>query len=809
MRYSLSSYKIFVTVLLLLMFGKVTAQFINVDAASYTPQQLVEEFLGAKSSSCISISGVKVKGDDLSKGGVISYGYFDKGSSNFDIDKGIILSTGNVMMAQGGNTGLQSEVGVNWFYQDSDLYDILGYSNTNPTSLEFDFISYVSNKVSFEYMFLSEEYDKDKSLAGCGYSDVFAFLIKEQGSTLPYNNIALVPGTNDPVSVVNVRGSGGKYCPPKNEQYFGSFNPQSSSSLSPTNFNGQTKVLTAIANVEIGKPYHIKLVIADQGNPTHDSAVFLKAGSFVGIKDLGNDLIMANGSALCSTGSHEIDASPKPSQGNATNYTWYRNGVVVANGNVPKYTVDNTNAGFYEVEVDLDTGCKLKGQINIELQALPSIGKTNFNNVCDDNLDGNADVILSTYTQQIITNLSYDYGFDIRYFENPPVNMNNPTEKPITSIEFPSASKDIYLWVKPGSCSPTLTKIIYSRNGISSFNNGVSATAFDVCDDKLENKKEIDISSTDYINLLIPAGYDNKLDFYKSRNGANNKNATELINNTKITLDNNNKNPSYFVRFHQTGLCDNVAEIKFNFKQPKKSSILKDTIICKGTTIDLDAGDGFDHAFNLGFSSYKWYKESDSLQTSISNNRYGKNLPAGNYIVELGFNGCVYKQSVKISEPQDLVINNVLIEGSKVTIVASNGIPSYQYFLDGNRQSSNVIENVSRGKHTIEVKDQCGSVLQTFYIVNEKNVITPNDDGVNDFIDYSDILTKINPRFEIYDRNGHLIFKGMPENRFIWNGKFNGRPLPTASYWYILEWNESGNPTRVQNTGWILLKNRN
>lgn len=121
MKYSLSSYKIFVTVLLLLMFGKVTAQFINVDATSYTPQQLVEEFLGVKSSSCISISGVKVKGDDLSKGGVISYGYFDKGSSNFDIDKGIILSTGNVMMAQGGNTGLQSEVGVNWFYQDSDL----------------------------------------------------------------------------------------------------------------------------------------------------------------------------------------------------------------------------------------------------------------------------------------------------------------------------------------------------------------------------------------------------------------------------------------------------------------------------------------------------------------------------------------------------------------------------------------------------------------------------------------------------------------------------------------------------------------
>ena len=332
---------------------------------------------------------------------------------------------------------------------------------------------------------------------------------------------------------------------------------------------------------------------------------------------------------------------------------------------------------------------------------------------------------------------------------------------------------------------------------------------FDVCDDKLENKKEIDISSTDYINLLIPAGYDNKLDFYKSRNGANNKNATELINNTKITLDNNNKNPSYFVRFHQTGLCDNVAEIKFNFKQPKKSSILKDTIICKGTTIDLDAGDGFDPALNLGFNSYKWYKESDPLQTSISNNRYGKNLTAGNYIVELGFNGCVYKQSVKISEPQDLVINNVLIEGNKVTILTANGIPPYFYSLDGSPYQSGNVFTVSKGDHIIEVEDACGSVVQKFSIIGIKNVITPNDDGINDFIDYSDLMTKLDPRFEVYDRNGKVVFRGSPENRYIWNGKSAGRELPTSSYWYLLQWNESSTSQRTQKSGWILLKNRN
>ena len=88
-------------------------------------------------------------------------------------------------------------------------------------------------------------------------------------------------------------------------------------------------------------------------------------------------------------------------------------------------------------------------------------------------------------------------------------------------------------------------------------------------------------------------------------------------------------------------------------------------------------------------------------------------------------------------------------------------------------------------------------------------MITPNDDGANDFIDYSDLMTKLDPRFEVYDRNGKVVFRGSPENRYIWNGKSAGRELPTSSYWYLLQWNESSTSQRTQKSGWILLKNRN
>lgn len=799
MKYSLSSYRFFIIVLLLL-FGRMSAQFITVDNTTYTPQQLVaDKFIGTQNLSCVSISNVTVSGGNLGAGNS-SYGYFNKGTSNLGMNEGIILSTGNILAAPGPKTKpVQSSTASGWT-GDLDLADATGLPMSelsNATFLEFDFKSTLSKKISFRYMFLSEEYYP----GNYKYSDAFAFLIKKKGSTGPYQNIAVVPGTGDPVSVTTINDR-------DNPKYFdgfiGFYSQQNGSNDSATNFNGQTKILTAVAEIDPGEDYHIKLVIADEGknaNSQYDSAVFLEAGSFTGNIDM-IPAIETDDSAIICNGSNVTIQPKNPTtdiNDPGAKYYWYKDSVSL--GLPLNQTSYTTNVpGDYRLEVMLSTGCTLAGNVKVENAPVAVINNSPIM-ICDDDFDGKYVEKLSNFTGQIVTNFNGD--FTVEYYTQSGTKIN-----PDNDFEFTQNPQDITVKVGAFSCTPDnyVLRFYGSQLQMNYPQQPATIPVFDVCDNELTGSKTVILD--DYIGLMTTETLNpSDVKFYDkiSELKADNPSISK-----SQTLSPTQAEKTFYIRIKKPGnYCDNYSSFKLRFKQPKKSSILKDTIICKGTTIDLDAGDGFDPALNLGFNSYKWYKESDSLQTSISNNRYGKNLTAGNYIVELGFNGCVYKQSVKISEPVDLVINNVLIEGSKVTIMASNGIPSYQYFLDGNRQSSNVIENVSRGKHTIEVKDQCGSVLQTFYIVNEKNVITPNDDGVNDFIDYSDILTKINPRFEIYDRNGHLIFKGMPENRFIWNGKFNGRPLPTASYWYILEWNESGNPTRVQNTGWILLKNRN
>lgn len=124
-------------------------------------------------------------------------------------------------------------------------------------------------------------------------------------------------------------------------------------------------------------------------------------------------------------------------------------------------------------------------------------------------------------------------------------------------------------------------------------------------------------------------------------------------------------------------------------------------------------------------------------------------------------------------------------------------------------QSSNVFTNVQRGLNTVYLKDaqNCAVVTKEFLIINLINVITPNSDGKNEVLDYSDLNIKKEVKIEIYDRYGTQVFISQ-KPPYIWNGKINGHVLPTGTYWYILNWVEPDTNVPVSYKGWVLLKNR-
>ena len=157
-------------------------------------------------------------------------------------------------------------------------------------------------------------------------------------------------------------------------------------------------------------------------------------------------------------------------------------------------------------------------------------------------------------------------------------------------------------------------------------------------------------------------------------------------------------------------------------------------------------------------------------------------------------------------------IDNIEITGKTITVIAKGAEKPYQYALDnGSYQDSNVFTNVSPGLHRVYVvsSDNCGPAEKEFSVVEIHNLITPNGDGVNDVLDMSLLRYKTDVKFQIFDRSGRKLFEGDPQNNYIWDGRQGGMVLPTASYWYLMNWKDFENSTPVNYTGWILLKNRN
>lgn len=410
------------------------AQYISVDT-NYDANQLVKDvFFGGVGSSCISVDNASISGYDFGNGNK-SYGYFNKNGSSFEMQEGIILSTGSALQAVGPNNFIQTEKRTDPFAErnwggDPDLIETLNNNSLNSdnilnaTVLEFDFVSLKYSEISFEYMFLSEEY----RTSNCKYSDAFAFLIKKKNTTDPYQNIAVIPGTTTPVSTLTINAA--ENCP-KNVSYFGSFNEEET----PTNFNGQTKTLTAKANVEVGQTYHIKLVIADHGDDTglFDSAVFLKGGSFVGSKDLGQNHLITDGTALCENTIITLDASTP-----GATYTWYKDGLAIPGANSANYVVSEN--GYYEVNID-DSGCQLKGSIRIEFSETPIVSGKKF---CNDNNGAPIPLNLQDLNAQFISN--YKNYFEVKYYSDSAHTDPLPDNFSYTDDTI------IYAQVKSGNC---------------------------------------------------------------------------------------------------------------------------------------------------------------------------------------------------------------------------------------------------------------------------------------------------------------------------------------------------------------------
>lgn len=738
----------------------VSAQYIAIEN-NKTAQELVQNVL--VNSNCANISNSNAIGQN-------SYAYFNAGTSSFPLKEGVILSTSNSQNAIGPYVSNELGGGNASWGGDDDLDETLGIKSINATVLEFDFVPQ-TNFISFNYIFASNEY---QSYFPCEYSDGFAFLIKENIPNAAYKNIAVLPGTNIPVSSRNVHPTINSVidthnvthagCDAINESYFNGFND----STSPVNYSGQTIKLKAQTEVIAGNSYHIKLVIADDGPVYYDSSVFLEAGSFTAKMDLGEDRTAANNNPICFGENYVIDTKLAA----AYTYEWYKDGAAtpLLGENNPSLTI--TESGTYKVKVVLSpSACTAEDEIKIEYA--PQIilnDKTLYQ--CDDNNDGITTFDL-TKMDNIITNNNPKLS-DVVYYTS---KTNAESEiNPITNPTFftnTTTNQILHARVSNefGCISYAVLNLAISNNLISIQN------PIETCDtDELQDGiTQFDLNSkvTPQVINGLPAGliveyYATSIDAISQTNPLPNL-FTNTIPNQQII----------YARIVNGPDCYQITPetlVVHTFNPPNFEAATSSLCDGSNTTLTVDSG----------YSSYLW-------NTGDQTNSITVTTPGPYSVIVTNTNNCQKTKEylVKISETAtitDVKINDFANEENTITIsYIGNG--NYEFSLDGNTyQDSPIFNRLKAGIYWATARDKNGCGISTpykIYVVDYPRFFTPNNDGYNDTwkIKNLDVLPK--STINIFDRYGKLL-KQLNDKSNGWNGVFGGTELPADDYWFTI-----------------------
>lgn len=185
-------------------------------------------------------------------------------------------------------------------------------------------------------------------------------------------------------------------------------------------------------------------------------------------------------------------------------------------------------------------------------------------------------------------------------------------------------------------------------------------------------------------------------------------------------------------------------------------------------------------------------------------------LPAGNYIITVtDSKGCTGTASIEIHETPALSIEAEVVQSScpdtpdgSVILTVTGGMQPYNVIWSDNVTAQNR-NSILPGTYEVVVTDHNGcsgsltvevDFMGTFNCLVIPDIITPNNDGYNDEWIIRNIDLYPNAEVRVFNRWGKMVFHTKNISANPWDGRTDGKLVPTDSYQYILYLNDGSAP---------------
>jgi len=444
---------------------------------------------------------------------------------------------------------------------------------------------------------------------------------------------------------------------------------------------------------------------------------------------------------------------------------------------------------YVRVDSQVNNECLGMGHhITLTVEPLPLV-EPQFFKECDDNHDG----IFSFDTGALEANLLDGLtNVSVLYFDENGVALPSPLPNPFNTA------------------SQTITVTTRNNSGLQC--EYASTITFTV--DDLPEAFSIPINLTTLCdNEIDPALQDGVVPFDTST-----FQSTILGNQTGFEVsyfDQNNVQlpsplPNPFVSGSQTvrvelknplnPSCITLADIVLIVNPNPSISLIGNELICSDNpafTKIIDAG-----LLNPSLQNeytYTWFLDNTLLDNETSYTLTVNQEGTYTVIVENQL-GCTSSRSIEVTASNSATIENIVVtdlsDNNSIEIKVS-GLSEYVYNLNGGTfQQSPIFSGLIPGKYTIGIADTkgCRSVFETVYILGAPKYFTPNGDTYNDFWNIQFLDPSLNLKISIFDRFGKLLKRFNPKDSG-WDGTYNGNPIPSTDYWYVIEF-ENGRIVR-------------